>query len=48
MEKSFVIVDTYADEARMPTEIKDAVGRENIILMDNYRKVNELWPWHHY
>jgi hypothetical protein len=45
---SFIIVDTYLDEARMPKEIKDAVGRENIILMDNYRKVNELWPWHHY
>jgi hypothetical protein len=41
---SFIIVDTYLDEARMPKEIKDAVGRENIILMDNYRKVNELWP----
>lgn len=45
---SFIIVDTYSDEARMPTDIKDALGRENIILMDNYRKVNQLWPWHHY
>jgi hypothetical protein len=32
----------------MPKEIKDDLGRANIILMDNYRKVNELWPWHHY
>lgn len=47
-EISFVIVDTYSDEARMPKEVKDAVGRENILLMDNYRKVNDLWPWHHY
>jgi hypothetical protein len=45
---SFVIVDTYLDEARLPRELKDAIGRENIILMDNYRKVNALWPWHHY
>jgi len=45
---SFVIVDTYQDEARMPKEVKDAIGRENIVLMENYRKVNDLWPWHHY
>jgi hypothetical protein len=45
---SFVIVDTYQDEARMPKEIKDAIGRENVVLMENYRKVNDLWPWHHY
>lgn len=45
---SFIIVDTYGDEAHMPRGIKDAVGREKIILMENYRKVNELWPWHHY
>ena len=31
-----------------PRLIAGEVGRENIILMDNYRKVNQLWPWHHY
>lgn len=45
---AFVILDTYSDEARMPKTIKDAIGRENILLMDNYRKVNQLWPWHQY
>lgn len=47
-EVSFVIVDTYKDQAVMPRELKDALGRENILLMENYRRVNELWPWHHY
>jgi len=45
---SFVVVNSYTDEAKMPREIKNAIGRENVILMENYRKVNELWPWHHY
>lgn len=32
----------------LPRELKDAIGRENILLMDNYSQVNALWPWHHY
>jgi hypothetical protein len=44
----FLTVASYEDEARMPRELKDAIGRENILLMDNYSRVNTLWPWHHY
>ncbi len=41
----FVVVSRYEDEARMPTAVKDGVGRSKILIMDNYRKVQELWPW---
>src|SRR5438093_12574523 len=44
----FLTVASYEDEARMPRELKDAIGRENILLMDNYSRVNTLWPWQHY
>jgi len=32
--------------ARFPKELKDAIGREKFILMDMYKKVEELWPTH--
>ncbi|MGQ0603708.1 MAG: abortive infection system antitoxin AbiGi family protein [Anaerolineales bacterium] len=43
---SFVIVDTYEDMAKAPAEFKDAIGRENWLLMSNYEKVEEFWPVH--
>lgn len=43
---AFVILDTYADMAKFPKELKDKVGREKFILMDMYRKIEELWPTH--
>lgn len=42
----FVILNTYEDMARFPGHLKDAVGREKFILMDMYRKIEELWPTH--
>lgn len=42
----FVILETYDDMARFPKELKDAIGREKFILMDMYKKVEELWPTH--
>ena len=42
----FVILDTYEDMARFPSHLKDAIGRNNFILMDMYRKIEELWPTH--
>ena len=41
---AFIVVDRYEDEAQMPRDIKNAVGRENVLIMDNYRRVRELWP----
>jgi hypothetical protein len=43
---SFVVLDTYEDMARFPRELKDAIGRNKFILMDVYRKIEELWPTH--
>ncbi len=42
----FVILDTYDDMARFPRDLKDAIGRDKFILMDIYRKIEELWPTH--
>ena len=33
----FVILNNYQDMAEFPKELKDAIGREKFILMDNYR-----------
>jgi Putative abortive phage resistance protein AbiGi, antitoxin len=43
---AFVILDTYEDMAKFPKELKDKVGRQRFILMDMYRKIEELWPTH--
>ncbi len=42
----FVILPDYNTMARFPTALKDAIGREKFILMDVYRKIEELWPVH--
>ncbi|MBE6370625.1 MAG: terminase [Lentisphaerae bacterium] len=43
---AFVVVDTYKDMAIFPKELKDSIGREKFIIMDNYKKIEELWPIH--
>lgn len=42
----FVIVDTYEDVAKFPQDLKDAIGRQKFLMMDMYRKIEELWPTH--
>ena len=42
----FVVLDTYEDMAKFPRELKDAIGREKFVLMDMYKKIEELWPTH--
>ena len=42
----FIILNSYQDMASFPKELKDAIGREKFILMDNYRLVEKLWPVH--
>jgi len=42
----FVILDTYEDMAKFPRELKNDIGRQNFILMDMYRKIEQLWPTH--
>ena len=42
----FVILKSYDDMAKFPQELKDVIGREKFILMDNYKFVEKLWPVH--
>jgi hypothetical protein len=42
----FIILNTYKDMAAFPQDLKDAIGREKFILMDNYRLIEKLWPVH--
>lgn len=42
----FVILNNYDDMAQFPKKLKDEIGREKFILMDNYRLIERLWPVH--
>jgi len=43
---SFVIVHSYEDMAQAPKALKDTTGRDNWLIMANYRKVEDLWSIH--
>ena len=43
---AFVIVASYEDMAKAPKDLKDAIGRNNWLIMDNYEKIEQLWPIH--
>ena len=45
-EVEFVIVATYEDMAKAPKNLKDRIGRDKWLLMNNYEKVERLWPVH--
>jgi hypothetical protein len=42
----FVVLKNYNDMAQFPTALKDSIGRERFILMDNYKLTEKLWPVH--
>lgn len=42
----FIILDKYEDMAKFPKKLKDAIGREKFLLMDNYKIIEKLWPVH--
>lgn len=42
----FVILPGYREMAEFPRELKDQIGRDKFLLMDNYRNVEQLWPVH--
>ena len=42
----FVIVNTYQDMASFPKNLKDEIGIEKFLLMENYNKIEQLWPVH--
>ena len=42
----FVILNTYEDMAKFPKDLKDCIGRNKFILMENYETIERLWPVH--
>lgn len=42
----FVVLNTYEDMAQFPKKLKDNVGREKFLLMENYRHIERIWPVH--
>ena len=44
----FVILKDYHDMAAFPKDLKDSIGRDKFILIDNYEHVETLWPVHKY
>lgn len=42
----FIILPDYKAMAAFPQELKDGIGREKFILMDNYMLIERLWPVH--
>lgn len=40
----FIVLDTYEDMAQFPKTLKDAIGRDKFLLMENYRNIAKKWP----
>ncbi len=43
---SFIVLPDYQAMARFPQPFKNEIGRDKFLLMDNYKKIEELWPVH--
>jgi len=43
---AFVIVADYEHMAKAPKTLKDTIGRKKWLLMDNYERVERIWPVH--
>jgi hypothetical protein len=42
----FIILKDYKEMAQFPGELKDKIGREKFLLMENYTMIEKLWPVH--
>lgn len=42
---AFVVLNTYEDMASFPKPLKDAIGRDKFLLMQNYKNIENLWPF---
>ena len=42
----FVILNDYHDMASFPKPLKDVIGRDKFILIENYKQIETLWPVH--
>lgn len=45
---AFIVIKDYADIADFPKEYVNAIGHDKFIIMNNYRKIEDLWPVHKY
>ena len=43
---AFVIIQKHVDYDMLPEDFKVNFDRNKIIVMDNYRLVEDLWPVH--
>lgn len=43
---AFVILNDYNDIIQFPDELINVIGRDKFLLMDNYKKIETLWPVH--
>jgi hypothetical protein len=41
-----VIVPNYDVVAKFPAALKDGIGRNNFIMIENYSQIEKLWPVH--
>ena len=42
----FLILAKHEDYEQLPFEFRNVFERDKVIIMDNYRKIEELWPVH--
>lgn len=40
----FIVLKNYKDMAKFPKALKDSIGRNKFLLMENYQQVERLWP----
>jgi hypothetical protein len=45
-EVAFVIVDTHEDVARISSDVGEGIALDKFLVMDMYRRIEELWPTH--
>jgi hypothetical protein len=41
---AFIVLNDYRDMAKFPQLLKDKIGRDKFLLMENYRNIERLWP----
>lgn len=42
----FVILPDYHSMAEFPADLKDAIGREKFLMIDQYKTIERIWPVH--
>ena len=46
LDIAFIVIKKHEDFDLLPQSFRDNYNRNKIIVMDNYRLVEELWPVH--